>query len=332
MPDDRNAFEELDLRGVDRSHRIDPSFRAELLDAALKVVANGEATTGKTTTTRSITMVDLETSSLSRPTRRRRLALIAAAAAAAVIGAVVVVATNDDNDPNSVLADEPTAPADATATPVPPTPTATPAPPTVSSVERLGGLALTGEDLEDGWASIGGAVDLATHPDGLRPYMAEAPSCEGLIDILLPYETAIDGARIDFANATTGSTGWIELITMPDEPSAVAYMEQLRSDDGLPACLSDAVVAQLAFNAGPTLSVEATDPRYSDPIENYGDDQVVMSSDLFVTSGPTEVTITAGGRFSRIGNLILVVNGAANPMDRFAATYYEKVQAAIANG
>ena len=70
--------------------------------------------------------------------------------------------------------------------------------------------------------------------------------------------------------------------------------------------------------------------RFESAVDGYGDDQVYPASDLVIAQdGTVLLTVEAGTRYSRIDNVILIVNGTSVDADAFAPVFYERAVAAI---
>jgi len=116
---------------------------------------------------------------------------------------------------------------------------------------------------------------------------------------------------------------------MKAEEAAIGYLEAIRSDEGFPTCSGLATLKTLTgAPAGITLEMENF--RFNDAVAGFGDDQAYPADDVvIVQDGTVLLTLEGGTRYSRIGNVILVVGGTSLDADAFAPVFYERAMAAI---
>jgi hypothetical protein len=243
-------------------------------------------------------------------------------------------ATTDQATPGTAAADTTAAevtaatdPASAATTEVPDT-TEPPAVEALDAVELLTSMNLVGTDYGPDYTVTVDVADLST-PNAVaaREAAESTPEC-GSTEAPLPYSTLSSGARIDFANAI-GATSSAEVVVMPMEAAAIGYLEALRSDETIPTCMGLATLKTLT-GAPPGITIGMENFRFGDPIASYGEDQVTAASDLVISQdGAVLLNVEGGSRYSRIGNVILVVSGTSPGTDDFAPVFYAKALEAL---
>jgi hypothetical protein len=119
------------------------------------------------------------------------------------------------------------------------------------------------------------------------------------------------------------------VIVMPMEAAAIGYLEALRSDEMIPTCIGEATLKTLT-GAPEGITIGMENFRFLEPLAGYGDDQVATGSDLVITQdGTVLLTVVGGSRYTRIGNVILVVGGTNPGVEEFAPIFHDKALAAI---
>jgi hypothetical protein len=244
-------------------------------------------------------------------------------------------ATTDQATPGTAAADTTAAevtvaatdPSSAATTEVPDT-TEPPAVEQLDAVELLTSMNIVGTDYGPDYTVTVDVADLST-PNAVvaREAAENTPEC-GSTEAPLPYSTLSSGARIDFANSI-GATSSAEVVVMPMEAAAIGYLEAMRSDETIPTCMGLATLKTLT-GAPPGITIDMENFRFGELIANYGDDQVTTASDLVISQdGAVLLNVEGGSRYSRIGNVILVVSGTSPGTDDFAPVFYAKALEAI---
>jgi hypothetical protein len=162
-----------------------------------------------------------------------------------------------------------------------------------------------------------------------REAAESTPSCDPpTVEAPLPYSTLSSGARIDFVNSI-GATSFAYVLVMPMEAASIGYLEALRNDETIPTCMGEATLKTLT-GAPEGITIGMENFRFLDPVAGYGDDQVTTGSDLVISQdGTVLLTVVGGSRYTRIGNVILVVGGTNPDAEAFAPIFYERALAAI---
>jgi hypothetical protein len=219
---------------------------------------------------------------------------------------------------------------DAPQTTTAPQTTGAPATEPLDAVELLSSMGLQGTDYSPDHAIAVDVADLST-PNAVSAFDAAAatPECgPPTVEAPLPYRTLSSGARIDFVSSI-GATASASVVVMPVEAAAIGYLEALRNDEMIPTCIGRAVLRGLT-DAPPGITLDMENFRFLDQIDGYGDDQVIAGSDLVISQdGSVLLTVVGGARYSRIGNVILVVDGVDPDAATFASLLYERAVAAI---
>jgi hypothetical protein len=191
-------------------------------------------------------------------------------------------------------------------------------------------MALMGTDYGPEFSIQNDVSDLSSPNAVAEREAAQAtPECgPPTVEAPLPYSTLSSAARIDFTSPL-GGTATAELVVMPVEELAIGYLKAIRGDEGFPTCSGLATLKTFTGTpAGMTLAMENF--RFKDPVEGFGDDQVYPASDVvIVQDGTVLLTLEGGTRYSRIGNVILIVNGLDADADAFAPVFYERAAAAL---
>lgn len=226
-----------------------------------------------------------------------------------------------------------TEPPPETSAPTTESPTVTEAPATTiqpDALELLSSMGLVGTDYSADHTIAVEADDLTT-PNAVahRETARSTPECgPPTVEAPLPYSTLTSGARIDFVSSI-GATSSAYLVVMPNEAAAIGYLEALRDDEGIPTCIGVATLKSLT-GAPEGITMEMENFRFEVPVAGYGDDQVTVSNDLVISQdGTVLLTVTGGSRYSRIGNVILVVGGVTPDAEAFAQIFYDKAVSAI---
>lgn len=200
----------------------------------------------------------------------------------------------------------------------------------LDAVELLSSMGLVGSDYGADYTVAVDVADLSTANAVAGREAAESTAeCEPpTVEAPLPYSTLTSGARIDFINSI-GATSSAHLIVMPMEAAAIGYLEALRNDEQIPTCIGVATLKSLT-GAPEGITMDMENYRFDDPVAGYGDDQVRTGSDLVISQdGTVLLTVPGGSRYTRIGNVILVVGGTSPDADNFAPTFYDRAIGAI---